>query len=183
MQKLWPYILFAVSLSFLPHFLNFEDMLSAKTPSELTGETRPIARSMEPLQTKSETDHVAGLRQVRIKADQSGHFRSAFEINGRHVDGMIDTGATYVAMNQSTARSLGIRLTPSDFIHKARTANGETKAALATLKRVQIGSISIKNVDAFVLDDSSLSSTLIGMSFMSELSSFQFKNSQLVLTQ
>ncbi|RUU49403.1 TIGR02281 family clan AA aspartic protease, partial [Mesorhizobium sp. M7A.T.Ca.TU.009.01.1.1] len=38
-------------------------------------------------------------RKVIVAADERGHFSSAFKLNGRQVDGMIDTGATLVAIN------------------------------------------------------------------------------------
>lgn len=182
-QKLSPYILFAIGLALIPQIFSFDDLEKRHNNTYSDDSSPPIARSIEPLQTKGTTYGAYGRKEVRIRVDQTGHFRSAFQINGKQVEGMIDTGATYVAMNQSTARSLGIKLAPSDFIHKALTANGNTNAALATLKRIEIGSISIRNVEAFVLDDKSLSSTLIGMSFMSELSSFRFEKSELILTQ
>lgn len=182
-EKFSPYILFAVGLALIPQFFSFDEMTNGHSHAYSDDSAPPIARSIEPLQTKSATSGANGRKEVRIRVDGSGHFRSAFEINGRKIEGMIDTGSTYVAMNQSTARSLGIKLAPTDFIHKALTANGNTNAALATLKRVEIGSISIRDVEAFILDDKALSSTLIGMSFMSELSSFRFENSELILTQ
>lgn len=181
MQKILPIILFGVCLAFVPKFLDLENIGSG---DEYAPQDEPeIARSMEPIQTKSQTNYTSGKRQVRIKADRSGHFRSSFKANGRQIDGLIDTGATYVAINKSTARSLGISVKASDFIHKANTANGQTKAAFAKIRKLDIGSISIRNVETFILEDSSLSSNLIGMSFMSQLSSFRFENSELILVQ
>lgn len=182
-QKILPYIVFAVGFGFLPYLLDFDEMTRHQTASDSEHQDPPIARSMEPIQTKKITYQPAGRKEVRIKADPSGHFRTTFKANNRKIEGMIDTGATYVVINQSTARSLGINVTPSDFIHTARTANGDTKAAFTHIKRMQVGAISISDVETFILDDKSLSSNLIGMSFMSQLSSFRFENSELILTR
>ena len=38
-------------------------------------------------------------RKVRIDSDATGHFNAEFKINGRHIKGMVDTGATLVALN------------------------------------------------------------------------------------
>ena len=108
-----------------------------------------------------------------VNADARGHFTSAFKFNGRQVDGMIDTGATLVAINTSTARRIGISLNPSDFIHQVNTANGAIKAAVVTLDRLQIGRISVDNIQAVVLDDKALRTNLIGMSFLQKLQKYR----------
>jgi aspartyl protease family protein len=86
-----------------------------------------------------------------------------------------------VAINTSTARRLGLSLSNSDFKHQVQTANGTTGAALVNLERMEIGAISVANVEAFVLEDKALSSTLIGMSFMSKLQSYRVRNSTMEL--
>lgn len=125
--------------------------------------------------------YASGVRAAFIPQNNNGHFSADFHINGRYVHGMIDTGATYVAMNTSTARQLGLGLANSDFKHEVRTANGLTKAALVKLNRIEVGSISVSDVEAFVLEDRALSSTLIGMSFMSKLQSYRVRNNNLEL--
>ena len=110
-----------------------------------------------------------------------GHFSADFHINGRYVRGLIDTGATYVAINRTTARNLGIAIANSDFKHEVRTANGLTRAAMVMIDRIEVGSVSVGGVEAFVLDDKALSSTLIGMSFMSKLQSYRVTNNKLEL--
>ncbi|TSE13068.1 TIGR02281 family clan AA aspartic protease [Mesorhizobium intechi] len=122
-------------------------------------------------------------RKVVVTADGRGHFSSTFKLNGRQVDGMIDTGATLVAVNTSTARRIGLSLNPSDFSHEVDTANGSIKAAVVTIDRLQIGSISVDGVRAIVLDDRALSTNLIGMSFLSRLGKYQAENGALLLVQ
>jgi aspartyl protease family protein len=122
-------------------------------------------------------------RKVRIAADRFGHFTADFKLNGRGIDAMVDTGATLVAMNLSTARRVGIRVMPANFKYKVKTANGETRAARATIERLQIGRISVENVDAVVLDDDALEETLIGVSFLNRLAKYQVENGALLLVQ
>ncbi|BCH14741.1 TIGR02281 family clan AA aspartic protease [Mesorhizobium sp. L-2-11] len=122
-------------------------------------------------------------RKVVIAADARGHFRSAFKLNGRTVDGMIDTGATLVAINGSTARRIGISLNASDFKHQVNTANGAIKAALVTVDRLQIGKITLDGVQAVVLDDKALRTNLIGLSFLQRLEKYQVENGALLLVQ
>ena len=49
------------------------------------------------------------------------------------------------------------------------------------LDRVEIGSLKVRDVEAFVLKDKALDSMLIGMSFLKKLSSFSVKDGSLVL--
>ncbi len=115
--------------------------------------------------------------------DQRGHFVTTAKMNGRRVEVLVDTGATSVAINKSTARRMGIHLINADFKYKVSTANGVTKAASTYIDRIEIGRVVVKNVRAAVLDDKALNTTLLGMTFLGELKSFEVKNRQLVLTQ
>lgn len=117
----------------------------------------------------------------RIRQDRSGHYVAEFQINNAAVDGLVDTGATAVAINRTTARRAGIRISDSDFIYAVSTANGETRAARAVLDTVRLGSIRVNNVEALVLDDQALDGVLIGMSFMNKLRSFEFENGTMLL--
>jgi len=137
---------------------------------------------VRPQQAEPPAEMLLG-RKVRIAADERGHFTADFRLNGRSVDAMIDTGATLVAMNVSTARRIGIRILPADFKYTVKTANGEARAAGATVDRLQIGRIAIADVDAIVLDDAALEGTLIGISFLKRLSKYQVENGALLLVQ
>ena len=122
-------------------------------------------------------------RSVAIPADANGHFRAEFKINGRRVTGMVDTGATLVALNESTARKLGVNLKASDFQHEVQTANGTARAAVARLNSLAIGRIHLEDVDALVLEDAALGGTLVGMSFLSRLNSYRVEDGMLQLKQ
>ncbi|RAX41501.1 TIGR02281 family clan AA aspartic protease [Rhizobium tropici] len=120
---------------------------------------------------------------VQLRANAGGHYESDFTINGRSVHGMIDTGATYVAMNESTARSLGFSGVDLDYRYTVQTANGTSKVAYIKLDRLEIGTIRVRDVDAVVAKDGALGTTLIGMSFMKKLNSYGVQNGNLLLKQ
>ena len=63
------------------------------------------------------------------------------------------------------------------------TANGNARAAGVIIENMQIGRIAIGNVQAVVLEDEALSGTLIGMSFLKQLSKFQVEDGSLLLVQ
>jgi aspartyl protease family protein len=160
--------------------------ISALISQDAEQEPAPLAPSPVPAKVQKTasqaTAHYAtGVRAATIPMTRHGHFSADFRINGRSVKGLIDTGATYVAINISTARNLGLSLSKSDFKYQVQTANGKTGAARVNLARMEIGAISVEDVEAFVLEDKALSSTLIGMSFMSKLQSYRVKNSSMEL--
>ncbi len=118
-----------------------------------------------------------------LKADAAGHYRGQFRLNGKPVEGMVDTGASAVAINESTARRLGYGAAALDFRYSVNTANGRSEAAVVRLKRVEVGSIKIEDVEALVLRDNALSDTLIGMSFLSRLSSYKAERQSLTMVR
>lgn len=122
-------------------------------------------------------------RKVSVPADASGHFRAEFRFNGRPVEGLLDTGATMIAINTSTARRLGLSVARSDYRHEVKTANGTTKGALARLDKVELGRIRVSDLDVLVLEDEALGGTLVGMNFMKELARFQVEGDSMVLEQ
>lgn len=121
--------------------------------------------------------------EVRIEVNEQGHFVSQFRMNGRPVEAMVDTGATIVAINKSTARRLGISVLPADFAYEVSTANGKTKVARAVIDVIEIGQVRVRNVEAAIIDDKSLSGTLLGMSFLNQLRSFRVESGELILKQ
>ena len=122
-------------------------------------------------------------RKVRLAADSRGHFTAEFRLNGRAVNAMIDTGATVVAINRTTARRIGISPSQVDYSQKVDTANGIARAAFVIIDRLQIGQISVDNVQAVVMDDRALSGTLIGMNFLNRLGKYQVQNGTLLMEQ
>lgn len=163
----------------VPHY--FEGYLAEwrqSAPPAAAGRM-PVSAASEP--AASEASYLGNGRTVTLEADRSGHFSGTFRINGRTVAGLIDTGATYVAMNATTARRLGISPARADYVYPVQTANGVTKAARTTLDRVEIGPIRVEDVAAFVLDDAAISETLIGMSFLRKLQSYRVRDGVLDL--
>jgi aspartyl protease family protein len=122
-------------------------------------------------------------RIARAKMTRNGHFYFNTKMNGASVKVMVDTGATGVAINRSTARRLGIRLSNSDFKYKSQTANGIAYYAAAKIDEIRIGRVVVYDVRAAVLKDSSLSETLLGMTFLRKLKKFEISNDTLTLTQ
>jgi len=133
-------------------------------------------------QTRKKSNPLDGRKAV-IAMDSRGHFNVDARLNGRRAKVLVDTGATYVAINESTARKIGIRLKDSDFKYKVRTANGITMAAGAMIDEIEIGRVRVKNVQASISRDASLSTILLGMSFLKKLDGFEINGNELILSQ
>ncbi|MQB44583.1 TIGR02281 family clan AA aspartic protease [Rhizobium sp. ICMP 5592] len=163
----------AVAATQVPSLLNTQ-LATEESPA-------PAVDTSSPTQQASLVSLPHG--SVLLPAGVGGHYQGDFKINGRPVQGMIDTGATYVAINESTARRLGISGSDLDYRYTTQTANGPSKVALVKLDRLEIGTIRVRDVEAVVSKDGALNTTLIGMSFLKKLNSYGVENGSLRLTQ
>ncbi|MBN8986285.1 MAG: TIGR02281 family clan AA aspartic protease, partial [Rhizobiales bacterium] len=69
----------------------------------------------------------SGVRSVVVPRDRHGHFQTEGRIEGQRIKFMVDTGASVVAMNESSAARMGVRPVQSEFNAKVTTANGVIK--------------------------------------------------------
>lgn len=154
---------------------------AVEVPRMLSGEADLGESIVEVAQANASTAPSDRSGKVTVKADKRGHFLATFRLNGKDVDGIVDTGASVIAINETTARRLGFTAARTDFKYPINTANGQTIAAHVVLERVEIGTIRVKDVDAFVLKDDALSDTLIGLSFLRRLNSYSVADGVLKL--
>jgi aspartyl protease family protein len=118
-------------------------------------------------------------KSVRISSSQGGHHWVRGQINGRSVDFVVDTGASLIALNLSTAKRLGINYQQGKKGYSS-TANGVREIRLVTLNKVAVGEIIKYNVEASVGLDDSLPVSLLGNSFLSQ-TNMRTENGVLVL--
>jgi aspartyl protease family protein len=69
---------------------------------------------------------------------------------------MIDTGASLIALNETSAARFGLRPSSGDYNATVTTANGKVRAARTRLAMVDIGGLVVRDVDAMVLPDEAL---------------------------
>jgi aspartyl protease family protein len=125
----------------------------------------------------------AGGRSLNIAPDGRGHFQTDGRIDGQRIGFMIDTGASMIALNETSAARFGLRPSRNDYNSIVTTANGTIKAARTRLAMVDVGGLVVRDVDAMVLPDEALSENLLGLSFLSKLKRFEYANGRLVLEQ
>jgi aspartyl protease family protein len=128
-------------------------------------------------------DAPASQRSLSIPTDRRGHFRAEGRIDGQRIAFMVDTGASIVALNESSAARFGLRPSRADYTATVTTANGTVKGARARLPRVELGELTVRDVDALVLPDEALSENLLGLSFLSKLKRFAYADGRMVLEQ
>jgi aspartyl protease family protein len=113
-------------------------------------------------------------------ADQRGHVFVETAVNGAPVQMLVDTGASVVTLTTRDARAAGISTDELVFSGRASTANGLARLARVTLREVRIDQLSIYDVPAGVLEN--LDVSLLGMSFLGRLQSYEMRDGQLTIT-
>lgn len=125
----------------------------------------------------------ASSRSLSLAPDSRGHFLTEGRVNGQRVNFMVDTGASVVAVNESSAAHFGLYPSRGDFTANVTTANGTVKGARTRLAMLDVGGLVVRDVDALVLPDEALSENLLGLSFLSKLKRFEYSNGKMVLQQ
>jgi aspartyl protease family protein len=137
------------------------------------------AQKAAPVESVTQT----GIRNLSIPRDARGHFLTEGRIDGQRIGFMVDTGASVVALNETSAARFGLRPSRGDYNATVTTANGTIRAARTRLAMVDIGGLVVRDVDAMVLPDAALSENLLGLSFLSKLKRFEYANGHMVLEQ
>lgn len=117
-----------------------------------------------------------------VAKGSDGHFWAWAQINGRPVRVLIDTGATAVALTPDDARRIGVDLTKLIYDRPVNTAQGGVMAASLTLGEVTVAGARVDGVDAVIVPKG-LSTSLLGMSYLGRLDSFQASRNAMILRQ
>lgn len=141
----------------------------------VAGEVLPAGRPM------TVTNPETGERSVRLRRQANGHFAVRAEINGAPISLLVDTGASTVVLKPSDAELAGIDLSTLKFTEPVQTANGTAYTASVKLKTAAIGPIVMTDVTALVAEPGNLKESLLGMSFLRRLRSYEFSGDFLTI--
>ena len=102
------------------------------------------------------------LRIATLYAGQNGHYFAPVTINGVTIVGIIDTGASMIAMSEEAARRFGLAYQSGDKV-AAMTANGKVVNATITVPSITVAGLTLRNVKVAVGITGNI---LIGMNFL-----------------
>jgi len=129
------------------------------------------------------TNVAYGRNEARVAANVMGQYSTDVEINGSRVHMLVDTGASSVALSYDDAAAVGAYPAPADYKYAVSTANGTAHVARVVLHQVRLGALIVYDVEAFVAERGALSTSLLGMTFLSKLSRIEVADGALVLRQ
>jgi len=120
-------------------------------------------------------------RTVEIARANTGDFRIGTEVNGARVAMVLDTGASSVVLTHDAAMAAGLPLEFVKYSVNVETANGHTLAAPVTLARIAVGAIVEHDVPALIAQPGQLRLSLLGMSFLNRLQSWEVRGSRVMM--
>jgi aspartyl protease family protein len=119
--------------------------------------------------------------QTVIPMAGDGHFWVRAEVNGTELDLLVDTGATYTSLSQSSADAIGLKPDPLRAPARLDTANGTVTARMGVLESLRFGTIEAQQVEAVILPSSSGDTAVLGMNVLSRLGGWRVEGDKLVL--
>ena len=151
--------------------------------SSISGETDVIpanqAQQGRQLLATGQPAQPGGYRMT-IPAAANGHFLVDAMANNGEVRFLIDTGASGILLTQEDAKKAGIHPASLSFNQRVQTANGEILVAQANLRQIRIGGLTVQDLEVWVTR-SPMPISLLGMTFLSRLASYEARKEELVL--
>jgi aspartyl protease family protein len=139
-----------------------------------------LAASAEIVEVPNISSHQ--IRTASLRKEGDGHFWATAYVNGEPVKFLVDTGASLVALSLRDARKIGLDTDKLEQNAEVRTAAGRVKAAVTTINRIEIDGVTVKNVQAVIIDKG-LEHSLLGMSFLNRLDGWDVTPTAIVIRQ
>ena len=140
-----------------------------------------VSSELVPAGVGIEVEAPDGERAVRIRRSSRGPFVANTKVNGTEFTMMVDTGASSVVLKSADAARAGIDISSLKFSIAVDTANGTTFCAPIRLRDISVGGITYQGVEALVAQPGDLKESLLGMSFLKRLRSYDFSGDFLTL--
>ena len=118
--------------------------------------------------------------ELTIPAGANGHFLVNAMADGRPVRFLVDTGATGILLTQEDARAVGIHPASLTYSDRIRTANGDIAAAKATIREIRIAGLIVDDMEVWVTR-APMPISLLGMTFLNRLASYEARSDRLIL--
>lgn len=118
--------------------------------------------------------------EITFYAADGGHFFVEADIEGTSILFLVDTGASDIVLSPRDARRLGIDPDRLSYTRLYDTANGTGQGAPVTLDSLAVGPIFLTDLPASV-NKADLDTSLLGMTFLRRLSSYEARPDRLTL--
>lgn len=151
-------------------YLAADNLLSRQSPSYAIEHPNDIFQQMLFKNSIESTD-----KGIIISADRRGHYSGVGMINQHKMEFMIDTGATSIAIPSKLAKQAGLQF---GMPVVSNTAAGNVKAYQTIIPSLKMGSITLKNTHAVILDK--LDQVLIGMTVLKRFKVTQFDGKMMI---
>lgn len=138
------------------------------------------AASAEAAISAANAEAAQGGPRATIRKSSDGHYWADGQVGGASVRFLVDTGATAVALTPDDARRLGFDVSALNYSNRVITAAGQSRAASVRLASLTVSGARLDNVDALVIEKG-LDTSLLGMTYLGRLASFQATRQALIL--
>ena len=134
---------------------------------ERSGQRQSLTIGDVPIWLKDKTNNTANPKATRIvlTATSGGHFIANGSVNGRSVQLLVDSGASFVTISSAQAEQAGINFKAGQAT-QLHTANGISLGWRIKLDSVRVGDVEVLAVDA-VVTPQPMPFLLLGNSFLS----------------
>ena len=118
--------------------------------------------------------------ELVVTASADGHFYVNGRANGERIRFMVDTGASDVTLSPQDASRIGIDLEQLRFLQRVQTANGIGFVSPYRLDSISLGAFEFADMEVSI-NSAEMSTSLLGMSALERLTSFEFRDGKLYL--
>ncbi|HWI88280.1 MAG TPA: TIGR02281 family clan AA aspartic protease [Sphingomicrobium sp.] len=116
---------------------------------------------------------------IILQRSENGHFYAEVEVNGVPIRMLVDTGASGIALSRDDARAVGIATSIGMNDVVGEGAGGSVHGDFVTIDRITLGSKSVEQMPALVLNGGEQS--LLGQSFLKQFASVEIHGDTMTL--
>lgn len=109
-----------------------------------------------------------------------GHFYVEAFADNQRIKFLVDTGASSIVLSPDDAKRLGFDFDKLSFTQIFETANGTGRGAKSRLYSLVVGEREFRDIRVSI-NQTPMSTSLLGMSFLEQFKSFEFKGDRLIL--
>lgn len=135
-------------------------------------------KAAEPVAEAKPVVVYSGTVQIGRAADS--HFYADAEVDGASLRMVVDSGASSVVLTRADAEAAGINVAALPIGGSAQTAGGTVPIRPVVLRRVTVGDVDVRGVQAVVID-TEMPHSLLGQSFLSRLDAVSVEGDMMTL--